>query len=521
MAPKDQYPSGNTNERALLNLLTEVLNSDSGATQLGEMLVGKISALLNAELSLILYLNNSHHEVIVQRAGAAHPLRVFNIDVQTEDGSLKECLAQKTKILINSWPPDVTFPLDGAIKEFQPKSMLCIPMIVAEKMIGTIAAFNKLNGSFDELDEGLLVAVANTVGWKVYNDSKLQELQVSNANLEVNRWQLMHSRNILRALFDSIPTSIYIIDRKYKLAAVNKHRADRINSPPHELVGRRCFEALYHLDDPCADCRVVETLFGEQSTLRTKRAWEGGFDIQEWEISSYPIHDEKGQVVQAILLEQEVTEKRRLEATLAQSEKLAAVGQLAAGLAHEINNPLTAIIANAQLLQREIPPGDDKQELVELIARAGERANQVVRNLLDLSRKEQYNFAKIDINETIRKALELLHHEFVSRAVNLTFTPAENLPKISAMPNKPRQIELATRLQGAEIYVTVKDSGEGISEEKLTRIFEPFYTTKEPGKGTGLGLSVCHRIIKQHGGNILVDSKVNVGTQFTVILPVA
>ena len=137
------------------------------------------------------------------------------------------------------------------------------------------------------------------------------------------------------------------------------------------------------------------------------RRWISEEETNEWEISTYPILDEKDRVAQAIVLEQDITEKRRLESILAQSEKLAAVGQLAASVAHEINNPLTAIIANAQILQRELPPNDELQESVELIARAGTRATHVVRNLLDFARKERYYMAVTDINETIR--LSLIH----------------------------------------------------------------------------------------------------------------
>ncbi|MEN6298313.1 MAG: ATP-binding protein, partial [Anaerolineaceae bacterium] len=286
--------------------------------------------------------------------------------------------------------------------------------------------------------------------------------------------------------------------------------------------------------------KVIESLFNGNNTTRTKRLWQSEGDPEEWEISTYPIYDDANQVVQAIVLEQDVTEKRRLEAAISQSEKLAAVGQLAAGLAHEINNPLTAIIANTQLLQRDIDPQDDKRELVDLIAKAGYRAAQVVRNLLDLARKEQYVFEPTDVNKTIRNALALLNHEFMARSINLVFEPDENLPTITGSPdhlqgvwlnlltnamdaldNNANEIHVSSTFNGNEIRVIVSDNGKGIPPDRLNRIFEPFFTTKAPGRGTGLGLSLCHRVIKQHGGHILVDSQINVGTKFTVILPVS
>jgi two-component system NtrC family sensor kinase len=349
---------------------------------------------------------------------------------------------------------------------------------------------------------------------------------------------LLRSRNTLRTLFDSIPASIYIIDRNYSLVAVNMDRARRAGSLPSRLVGRPCFESLYGRSEICPNCRVLVTLTTGENTTRMERQWELEGEPQDWEISTYPIYDE-GQITQTILLEQDVTEKRRLEATLAQSEKLAAVGQLAAGLAHEINNPLTAIIANAQLLQRELPNDEDVQELVDLISRAGARAAQVVRSLLDLARMEEYIFTPVDVNETLNRSLKLLQHEVTLRSINLVYDPGEGMPQVmgshdqlqgvwinlltnavDALEEIDGEIHISSRLAGREVRVDITDTGVGIPPEKLPRIFEPFFTTKAPGRGTGLGLSVSHRVIKQHGGDILVASQVGVGTQFTVILPV-
>ncbi len=414
------------------------------------------------------------------------------------------------------------------------------PLCWEEEFIGALALFNVEQERFTEHDQQLINHLASYISKAIAQQRQLNQLKIENANLEVNQWQLMRSRNILRALFDSIPVSMYIIDKKYNLIAVNMDRARRINTPPNELVGRRCYEALYNYDDVCPDCRVIESLFGGKITNRTKREWQKDDQALEWEISTYPIYDDANQVTQAILFEQDVTEKRRLEASLAQSEKLAAVGQLAAGLAHEINNPLTAIIANTQLLQRDLKDDPDKLEMVDLIARAGQRAAQVVRNLLDLARKEEYLFEPTDVHQTLNRAITLMQHELVSRSIRLIYEPSDDLPLIMASQDRlqgvwvnllanaidsfdeseHREIRISTSATANEVRVTVMDTGKGIPAEKLNRIFEPFYTTKAPGKGTGLGLSLCHRIVKQHGGSIHVDSKLGAGTIFTISFPI-
>jgi two-component system NtrC family sensor kinase len=304
-------------------------------------------------------------------------------------------------------------------------------------------------------------------------------------------------------------------------------------------VGRCCYEALFGRISPCPECRVAETMQNAKSATRALRLAETGGEAKEWEISTYPILDDAGGVAQVVLFEADVTERHHLEANLAQSEKLAAVGQLAAGVAHEINNPLTAVIANAQLMQRSLPPDSEMQESVELILIAGSRAAQVVRNLLDFARKEQYRFDRTEINETIRKTLELVQHEVVSRSIVVKFDPDPDLPRImasgdhlqgvwlnlvlnafDALAGEPGEIRVSTRHQDRVVQVMIEDTGKGIPADILPRIFEPFFTTKLPGQGTGLGLSVCHQIIKQHNGQILAESEIGRGTRFTVTLPI-
>jgi two-component system NtrC family sensor kinase len=142
----------------------------------------------------------------------------------------------------------------------------------------------------------------------------------------------------------------------------------------------------------------------------------------EWEIHSYPVTEGDGNPCQVILLEQNITEKRKLEAELIQSEKLAAVGELAVGIAHDINNPLTSIIANSQILLADLP--EDKTDLLQcahLIELAGTKATQVVHNLLTSARKVEFEFTSIDLNESIQNALLLLTHEFISRDIKISF----------------------------------------------------------------------------------------------------
>lgn len=360
----------------------------------------------------------------------------------------------------------------------------------------------------------------------------------------------------LIALFDSISDIIYVVDDAYRISVPNvaliRWLADRRRQASADgravlgsVVGQTCYEVLFQRNAPCPECRMLEARNTHQHLQWAERRRRPDGAPEDWDISAYPILGRQGEPSQTIILSRDVTERRMLEVSLSQSEKLAALGQLAAGLAHEINNPLTAIVANVQLLLRYTDEDDPSLESLALIKQASDRAVRVVRNLLDFARQEQYEFKPTDINASLRSALELVSHQYRIAQVAVTEDLAENLPQVLVSQDHLQGVWLnlllnardAVTQQYREGYrcrvwvqsnlrddgflgVSVRDNGVGIPPEQLNRIFEPFFTTKDPGKGTGLGLSTSYRVVKQHGGEIQVDSEVGVGTTFTVLLPI-
>jgi two-component system NtrC family sensor kinase len=528
-------------EISALHIISELLNSDLDSDEIQARAIHEICNILSAETGALILLNDEDSNIAVKKIVGENGKWLNQLSLKVDDGLVTEIIKSGEPLRTN----DIALT-EGLKQEIDCingvtiRSMLCAPLQVYENSLGVIQIFNKIGKDFDPYDQELLVAITTSIANAIYNTRLIQQLKVANADLEANRWELLRSRNTLRAFFDSTPTSIYIVDRAYTLIAINMSRARIVQQQPSQIVGKVCHKILFHREEPCPGCRVGETIFSGKDTQRIERRWETDGNPLEYEITTYPIHNEKGQIIQAFIFEEDVTEKRRLEATLVQSEKLAAVGQLAAGVAHEINNPLTAIIANAQLLKRMIQADEDIHEMLDLISTAGNRASQVVRNLLDFARKEHYDFEPTDVNDTITKSLALVQHELLSRSIELIFDPEDNLPPvlasndhlqgvwlnlllnaIDALDDDDGMIKVVTKSQAKEIMVTVTDNGKGIPHEQVSRIFEPFYTTKEPGRGTGLGLSVCHRTIKQHGGHLSVHSQVGSGTEFTVVLPIS
>jgi two-component system, NtrC family, sensor kinase len=425
-------------------------------------------------------------------------------------------------------PPDVTVT-----------SIVCLPLINQNHNFGVLAIGNTSAIPMDKSVLEIFTHLVDSFAAHIYSAKLVLDLEKNNEVITVSQQQLIHSRNTLRTLFDNIPESFYIVDEAYTLVAVNLSRAGRAGETPQALVGERCYESLFNFTSPCPGCLVGKSLKLNHTEIRRVHYLQKDKSNLEWEIHTYPVPAVEGKPRQVILLEQNITEKRKMEAELIQSEKLAAVGQLAAGIAHDINNPLTSIIANAQILKADL--NQDQAELIQcatLIELAGTKATQVVRNLLTSARKEEFIFSPVNLNESIQSALMLLSHEFISREINIFFNRGNDLPMVMACENHlqsvwmnlimnaieaigdaPGKIEISTKFDGNSFIVRIQDNGGGIPNEYVGQIFEPFFTTKHNEEGTGLGLTSVKRIVQAHNGQIMVESEEGKGTTFTVVLP--
>ncbi|MBY0488803.1 MAG: PAS domain S-box protein [Gemmatimonadaceae bacterium] len=256
-------------------------------------------------------------------------------------------------------------------------------------------------------------------------------------------------------------------------------------------------------------------------------------------VSIAPLRGHTGDILGQVVSVRDVSQDRHVEEQLRHTEKMVALGELVAGVAHEINNPLTGISAFAQILLEE-ELGEEQRESVQLIKQESDRAKGVIRDLLLFARKTDRGFGPVDVNAMLQQVVRLRTYPLRQAGVKVTLELDPNAPKVSGDEQKLQQVllnmisnaefamqgrlervlTLSTRTSGDQVHILAHDTGRGMSAEVKRRIFEPFFSTKPAGLGTGLGLSVSYGIVHAHGGSISVESEPDVGTTFQLNLPV-
>jgi signal transduction histidine kinase len=355
------------------------------------------------------------------------------------------------------------------------------------------------------------------------------------------------NENILESLQDGL----VVYDDTERIVRWNRALEDVYGVPRAEAVGR----ALVEVFDPpfvdalraaCRDNPDGATLFKVPMVVRKadSTADDAPVDRQRLLVNAtaVPLRSiQAGAVSGTILLIEDLTDRTRLEEQLQISEKMASIGLLAAGVAHEVNTPLTGISSFTQMLLEKADPADPRTALLEKIERQTFRAAKIVNGLLTLSRPGSTGAerARVDLNDVITDVFSLLEHQFSASRIKVRRELAPMPAVVSAIEHQLQQVFLnlflnardamprggwltvITRCEGGQWIAEVADTGSGIPAEQLARIYDPFFTTKAIGRGTGLGLSISYGIIREHGGEIRCDSTVGQGTRFTVTLPAA
>jgi PAS domain S-box-containing protein len=372
-----------------------------------------------------------------------------------------------------------------------------------------------------------------------------REVQEKIAELQTSNQELAQKQRHIQAILNGITDVMVVLTLDLRFASVNRVFHEVFGEPRPK--GKPCYEVFRKQHQPCVECPVVIARDLNQ-VCRKHIIYPVDGKNRHFEITASPLRNSQGAPCHILLLKRDVTLEKEYQAKYYQAETMATMGVLAAGVAHEINNPLTAISGFAEGLKRRMPRiygqvepdlAEDFNEYISIILKECQRCQEIVQSLLTFSRQKQIDFSPVDLNAVVNDTLKLLRNHLKQYPKDLIrLELAESLPPVSGAESQLKQVILnllfnaldATREQGTVtvrtfvenekwIDLEVADTGCGISQEHLGKLFEPFFTTKPVGKGIGIGLSTCYNIVNTHGGEIVACSQEGEGSTFRVKLP--
>lgn len=408
------------------------------------------------------------------------------------------------------------------------RALVVTPMFRRDEVIGALVVASISAGAYTEDDLSFVQHLADQLSISIQN-ARLYK-QVSRAKKE---WE---------ETFKAVTDPIFLIDTDYNVLLHNDRMPPAMLESWNRALSSKCFAKLHGRDRPCVNCPINEI---KQTGKPVFQRWQTDAGIL-LDLSYYPVLNEEKQLVAVTIILKDVTQKTKLEAQLVQSAKLAALGEMAAGVAHELNSPMTVIIGTAQMLVRDLHEDQrDIGDALDDIINCGLRCKRIIQNLLTFSRQDQLPASEIDLNVEVERVLSLIQYQINRSQIRIVATLDPALPKMIAngpqiqqvltnllinardaldgveRPEKIIEVTTSMRQQAGRrwIILAVQDNGTGIDADILPKIFTPFYTSKEATKGTGLGLSVSLGIAESHKGSIEVDSVPGQGSIFSMVLP--
>jgi two-component system NtrC family sensor kinase len=509
------------NSRRVLLRMSQDLNADLDLARMAERLLGGVDAALGVS-SLALFLPDDDGAFAMFRCvGCAKGTEGVRLPA---GGPLVRRLAGGEPV--HAEAVTETFPEAGALDLSYFFPCRVKGETIAILGVGRKNGFEPLNS--EEVD--LLQALAGQAATAFMNGRLYHSLREKADELQ---GLTEYNENIL----ESMDSGILVLDLEGRIVRWNRAMEALYGASRDDVLGRTLDDvfpaafldalrgslvlgrheetaSIYKLNLPAADGRALRV-----------------------NVSVVPFQVGRGERKGTILIMDDVTVRMRLEQQLQHSEKMASVGLLAAGVAHEVNTPLTGISSYTQMLRERFETDDPRAELLEKIEKQTFRAAKIINNLLNFSRAAGSEFEPLDVNRVLLDVVSLVEHQLEASRIKVVREMAAELPMVRGNENRLQQVffnlilnardampsggwlTLATRADDDAVVIEVRDTGTGIKREDIKRIYDPFFTTKGIGRGTGLGLSVSYGILQEHGGAIFVDSAPGQGTTFRVALP--
>ena len=442
----------------------------------------------------------------------------YSIGSESHNPAVRAVLEQKPVIFqFVEDVPDDDFKI--WLRKLEAESFGYVPILSGEKALGVIGIFHVTDKDFEEEDVKTLISVAEQAAIAIENAQLYEQIKTSEVRY--------------RTLFEAAGTSFVIVDENQGFRLVNHAFETLSGYNRDELIGEMTLSSFF-MD------RGQGKKKGK-SLGKPPQSWETPFTDKEGVVKQVHVTTTQIPGSSDILVSLiDMTRERELERCLFRSEELAAIGELSAGIAHEIRNPLVAITNSVSLLKDEPRISQEGQQLLDVVKEESDHLAAIVDDFLRFARPKKPTFQEEDINQLLKDVVKR-HKDWNEKQVKWVERYDNDLPLISLDRHQIQQIITNLLLNGLDavqeggvltietqrekrmsneyVRFIIADSGEGIPEAEVSKIFQPFYSTKE--KGTGMGLAICRRIVNNHGGDIFVDSELNVGTNFSVVLPIS
>lgn len=472
-------------------------------------------------------------------------------EIKLDNSWLGAIAAGKTPIVV----ADMT--IDSRAFRFFPgtQSQMVVPLISQERVEGVILVESNRANAYGRDDLNLLSAVAGNLALALRNAELYRASQLHSENLqslvEQRTQEIEKQKKFLECVVDSLPQGIYVIDRNFSVVTWNKKRETGIlGIPRDQVIGKNLFSVFPAMVQDSLKAEFDKVLSTGQPYEAETVSWVSG-EKRFYHIRKIPMSVEAGDINYVITLAEDISERKRLEESLFTNGKLASLGRLAAGIAHELNNPMAAMAGCVEgLISRAkddtlstVPAFEDFPSYLKIIDDEIVRCKGIINNLLDFSRTKEILQEPLSINATIEQTLQLLIHHKSFKRIKVEKELDPELPPVTGNSGEMRQVFLAmainamdamndvgaliirsgTEERDGQQYVCIQfqDTGVGIPQQNLNKIFDPFFTTKPVGKGVGLGLSICYGIVRSHHGFIKVASEEGKGTLFEIYIPVS
>ncbi len=521
----------------LINELSSIINSSLSIGTIFRMVVSELRKIIDySRASLLLY--NERDDDLLIFALDTEMKTVMKKGVKAPiEGTSAGWVVRNNKPWISDDLQNTSFSLDRKLLREGIRSTISIPLF-HDRMLGVFNFDSTRPSQYSEKDLEILLPVAKHIAVALENALLFEEI-----SKEKKEWE---------RTFDAITDMVWIEDGKQQVIRANHALLTRTGFSKAEIASKRCSELLGKIDVTLVGCLCSVTLKDKQPSFQELKSTGGGI-FHFW---AYPLIDEEGRLYAVVHYLKEVTAQKRIEQQLIRTDKLASLGTLVAGIAHEINNPLGIIAGYSEALldrAREksltgVKEFEDFPEYLKTIHSEIFRCKGILKSLLEFARPSGGTFREIDINELIKEVLLLLQHRTARLKHSISLNLNREVSKIYADAGSLRQLVMNLLLnaiyftpEGGGIFIeteqydasrepgftgcprrvrlSVRDTGAGIPGDLIDKIFDPFFTTKPVGEGTGLGLTICHKIVEEHGGSIDVKSEPGKGAAFIISLP--